>query len=101
MLREIFYGQQNEELHLDKIVPDLRPRELFITACLLLPIIGIGFYPKLATQTYDVKTVEVATHAREALPVVARQDSSSLYSSVFSAPKLANSQVATLVNIDN
>jgi len=101
MLREIFYGQQNQELHLDKIVPDLRPRELFITACLLLPIIGIGFYPKLATQTYDVKTVEVATHAREALPVVARQDSSSLYSSVFSAPKLANSQVATLVNIDN
>jgi hypothetical protein len=39
---------------------DANPREIFITACLLIPIIGIGFYPKLVTQIYDVKAVEVS-----------------------------------------
>ncbi|MDJ0736234.1 MAG: NAD(P)H-quinone oxidoreductase subunit 4 [Nostocaceae cyanobacterium] len=100
MLREVFYGKQSAELHLDEFVADVKPRELFITACLLLPIIGIGLYPKLATQSYDVKTVEVAAHAREALPVIARQQSSNLYSQVFNAPKLADTKVATLVNIE-
>jgi NAD(P)H-quinone oxidoreductase subunit 4 len=99
MLRQVFYGKQNTELHLDAVVPDVKPRELFITACLLLPIIGIGFYPKLATQTYDAKTVEVAAHARQFLPVVAKQQPSSLYSTIITAPTLANSQVPSLVNI--
>ncbi|MFQ4144302.1 NAD(P)H-quinone oxidoreductase subunit 4 [Chlorogloeopsis sp. ULAP02] len=99
MLRQVFYGKQNTELHLDAIVPDVKPRELFITACLMIPIIGIGLYPKLATQTYDVKTVEVAAHARQFLPVVARQQPSSLYSSVFTAPTLATSQTSSLINI--
>lgn len=99
LLRQVFYGKQNEELHLDAIVPDVKPRELFITACLLLPIIGIGLYPKLATQTYDVKTQQVAARVREALPVVASQQPSSLYSQIFTAPTLADSEVAGLVNI--
>lgn len=89
MLREVFYGQQSQELHLDAVVADIKPRELFITACFLLPIIGIGLYPKIATQVYDVKTVEVAAHAREALPVVAKQQPSSMYAQVFSAPTIA------------
>ncbi|WP_353929370.1 NAD(P)H-quinone oxidoreductase subunit 4 [Okeanomitos corallinicola TIOX110] len=92
MLRQVFYGQQSEELHLDNVVADVKPRELFITACLLLPIIGIGFYPKLVTETYDVKTVDVATHARQVLPVVARQQPTSLYSQVFAAPTLASAE---------
>ncbi|WP_414584828.1 NAD(P)H-quinone oxidoreductase subunit 4 [Scytonema sp. PCC 10023] len=99
MLREVFYGKQNEELVLDAVVADVKPRELFITACLLLPIIGIGLYPKLATQTYDVKTMQVASHARQVLPIVAEQQPSSLYSRIFTAPTLANSQVQGLVNI--
>jgi NAD(P)H-quinone oxidoreductase subunit 4 len=99
MLRQVFYGKQSDELHLDAVVNDVNPRELLITACLLLPIIGIGLYPKLATQTYDVKTVEVATHARQVLPVVARQQPTSLYSQIFTAPTLANAQVESLVNI--
>jgi NAD(P)H-quinone oxidoreductase subunit 4 len=90
MLREVFYGKQSEELHLDTIVLDIKPRELFITACLLIPIIGIGFYPKLATQMYDVKTVELAAHARQVLPVVAHQQQSSLYSDIFTTPTLAS-----------
>lgn len=89
MLREVFYGQQSQELQLDAVVADIKPRELFITACFLLPIIGIGLYPKIATQVYDVKTVEVAAHAREALPVVAKQQPSSMYAQVFSAPTIA------------
>ncbi|MBK1986070.1 NAD(P)H-quinone oxidoreductase subunit 4 [Sphaerospermopsis aphanizomenoides BCCUSP55] len=96
MLRQVFYGQQSEELHLDAVVADVRPRELFITACLLLPIIGIGFYPKLATQTYDVKTVEVAAHARQVLPVVARQQPANLYSQIFTAPTLASSEFVNI-----
>ncbi|AKG19950.1 NAD(P)H-quinone oxidoreductase subunit 4 [Calothrix sp. 336/3] len=89
MLRQVFYGKQSSDLHLDAFVPDVKPRELFITACLIVPIIGIGLYPKIATQAYDVKTTEVATHARQFLPVVAKQQPSSLYSQVFTAPTLA------------
>ncbi|MBD2144369.1 NAD(P)H-quinone oxidoreductase subunit 4 [Sphaerospermopsis sp. FACHB-1194] len=92
MLRQVFYGKQSEELHLDTVVADVKPLELFITACLLLPIIGIGFYPKLVTETYDVKTVEVAAHARQVLPVIARQQPTSLYSQIFSAPTLASAE---------
>jgi len=99
LLRQVFYGKQNEELHLDAVVPDVKPRELFIAACLLLPIIGIGLYPKLATQAYDVKTQELAAHAREALPVIASEQPSSLYSQVFLTPTVADSDVTGLVNI--
>ncbi len=99
MLRQVFYGKQEQNLVLDGVVQDLKPRELLITACLLIPIIGIGLYPKLAIQTYDVKTVEVTAHARQVLPVVAQQQPSSLYSRIFTSPTLANSQVLDLVNV--
>jgi NAD(P)H-quinone oxidoreductase subunit 4 len=96
MLRDVFYGKQSEELHLDAVVFDIKPRELFITACLLIPIIGIGLYPKIITQTYDVKTVEIAAHAREALPIVAAQQPASLYGRIFTVPTVANSNVTEL-----
>ncbi len=76
MLRQVFYGQRDAKSKLDSYFADAKPRELFITACLLLPIIGIGLYPKLATSTYDVKTVEVATRARAALPIIAQREDS-------------------------
>jgi NAD(P)H-quinone oxidoreductase subunit 4 len=72
MLRELFYGKEGKAV-VQNILLDAKPREFFIAACLLLPIIGIGLYPKLATQTYDVKTVAIASHARTAVPVVASQ----------------------------
>ena len=97
MLRQVFYGEQSENLHLDPVVLDIKPRELFITACLLVPIIGIGFYPKMITQTYDVKTVEIAAHARQVLPVVARQQPTNLYSQIFTAPTLASSEIVNIV----
>nr|MDJ0730908.1 NAD(P)H-quinone oxidoreductase subunit 4 [Crocosphaera sp.] len=96
MLRVVFYGQKNEGLRLPKFNLDAKPREVFITACLLLPIITIGLYPKLATTTYDVKTVEVASKARSALPTIAQQQETSrqnnineeLASTVFVAPEI-------------
>lgn len=71
MLRTVFYGQAPEAG--TESLRDVKPREAFIALCLLVPIIGIGVYPKLATQTYDVKTVEVAAQVRQALPLVAEQ----------------------------
>ncbi len=38
---------------------DANPREIFIAACFLVLILGIGVYPKLFTQIYDVKTVAI------------------------------------------
>ncbi len=70
MLREVFYGLKNPDLA-NLNLTDAKPREAFIALCLLVPIIAIGVYPKLATQTYDVKTVQVAAQVRHALPTVA------------------------------
>ncbi len=86
-LRQVFFGQTNPSLHLDKYVSDAKPREVFVAACLILPIVAIGLYPKLATQTYDVKTVAVTEQAREAFSLVA-QTNPKLYSSGFIAPQI-------------
>jgi NADH:ubiquinone oxidoreductase subunit 4 (chain M) len=68
MLRQVFYGAQDPGLVLEDYLGDLRPREMAVALCLLLPILGIGLYPRLATQTYDVTTVAVAAQLRSALP---------------------------------
>jgi len=36
---------------LERYLGDAKPREVFIVLCLLVPIIGIGLDPKIATQT--------------------------------------------------
>ncbi|MBE9029061.1 NAD(P)H-quinone oxidoreductase subunit 4 [filamentous cyanobacterium LEGE 11480] len=70
MLREIFYGPENQELVEEQQLIDAEPREIFIIACLLVPIIGIGFYPKLLTQIYDAKTVQLTARLRDAVPTL-------------------------------
>jgi NAD(P)H-quinone oxidoreductase subunit 4 len=99
MLRRVFYGKGNSELVIEKYMGDAKPREIFITACLLLPIIGIGLYPKMATQTYDVKTVAVAAQVRHALPVVAQQRGDRVYSRTFAAPQLPTTEPQSLLGI--
>ena len=99
MLRRVFYGKGNSELVIEKYMGDAKPREIFITACLLLPIIGIGLYPKMATQTYDVKTVAVAAQVRHALPVVAQQQGDRVYSRTFAAPQLPTTEPQALLGI--
>jgi NAD(P)H-quinone oxidoreductase subunit 4 len=100
MLRRMFYGVDGT-LKLDFSASngwiDANPRELAITACLLLPIIGIGFYPKVATQTYDVKTTEVASIVRDSLPIFAQQRQANrfLSSSVFAPQLMADAPETT------
>lgn len=98
MLRQTFYGQQNSGLVIESYLGDAKPREMLVTACLLLPIIGIGLYPKIVTQVYDVKTVAVAAQVRNVLPVIAQQQPASLYASTISAPSLASSDAVEIVS---
>ncbi|MBW4496739.1 MAG: photosynthetic/respiratory NAD(P)H-quinone oxidoreductase subunit D1 [Oscillatoria princeps RMCB-10] len=71
MLREIFYGPENKELVEHEELVDAEPREVFIIACLLVPIIGIGLYPKILTQMYDATTVQLTGRLRESVPALA------------------------------
>ena len=52
MLREIFFGQENEDLVSSTKLVDAEPREIYIIGSLLVPIIGIGLYPRIMTDTY-------------------------------------------------
>lgn len=99
-LRQVFYGNGNSGLVIEEYLGDARPREVAIAACLLVPIVGIGLYPKVATQTYDVKTVAVASHVQQALPVFAQQkDHSVLYSGGFFAPEIPSARTNTLLGV--
>jgi NAD(P)H-quinone oxidoreductase subunit 4 len=71
---------------------------LFIAACFLLPIIGIGFYPKLATQIYDVKTVAVNAQLRQSYSQIA-QTNPQIYAKGFLAPSMAEPEVAPVLGI--
>ncbi|PSB34265.1 photosynthetic/respiratory NAD(P)H-quinone oxidoreductase subunit D1 [Chlorogloea sp. CCALA 695] len=73
MLREIFYGQENQELISHEELIDAEPREVFIVACLLVPIIGIGLYPKLLTQIYDATTIQLTQRLRDSVPTLAQK----------------------------
>ncbi len=100
MLRQVFYGNSNSELKLPKYLGDASYREIFVSLCLLVPIIGIGFYPKMATQTYDVKTVAVTAQVRQALPIIA-QERSNLDSEMLNAPSLLTVKPHGLVGVVN
>ncbi|MBF2057055.1 MAG: NAD(P)H-quinone oxidoreductase subunit 4 [Cyanobacterium sp. T60_A2020_053] len=73
MLRVVFYGKKENNLNLPSFGVDAQPREIFITVCLILPIIGIGLYPKMITNTYDSDTVQVASKVRSSLAIIAQQ----------------------------
>ena len=121
MLREVFYGQgaalicdinnaglENQEdegtvcFGTDCLVPqeavydDARPREVFIAACFLLMIIGIGFYPKIAMQMYDVKTVAVNANVRQSYAIVS-QTNPQIYAQGFLIPQISEVEVAPVL----
>ena len=52
---------------------DANPREIFIAACFLVMIVGIGLYPKLFTQMYDVKTVAINSEMRQSQLAMTQQ----------------------------
>ncbi|MCX7595362.1 MAG: NAD(P)H-quinone oxidoreductase subunit 4 [Fischerella sp.] len=123
MLRQVFYGSgvaptcdihnaslENQEdegrvcfgtdclLPTEAVYSDAKPRELFIAACFLLPIVAIGFYPKLATQIYDVKTVAVNAQVRQSYIQLA-QTNPRIYAQGFLAPEIAEQKVAHVLGI--
>ena len=51
---------------------DASAREIFVAMCFFIMIIGMGVYPKLATQIYDVKTVALNTQMRQTYTEVAQ-----------------------------
>lgn len=124
LLRQVFYGsgvaptclltdaraqnQDNQEavcFGTNCVIPteagfgDARPREVFIAACFLVLIVGIGFYPKVATQVYDVKTVAVNTQLQQSYFQIA-QANPQLYANGFLFPRVTKPEVvSTLVSI--
>lgn len=68
MLREILYGPENKELTSHEKLVDAEPREVFIISSLLVPIIGIGLYPKIVTQMYDSTTTQLTALMRQSVP---------------------------------
>lgn len=75
MLREILYGPENKELAEHQALIDAEPREVFIIACLLVPIIGIGLYPKIVTQIYDSTTTQLTALMRDSVPTLVKRAS--------------------------
>ena len=71
MLREIFYGQENSTLVEHTKLVDAEPREVYIISCLLVPIIGIGLYPRLTTETYRASIEQLVQQGRSALVAAA------------------------------
>jgi NAD(P)H-quinone oxidoreductase subunit 4 len=121
MLREVFYGKdaallcdinnassENQEddgtvcfgtdcfVPEDAVYDDARPREVFIAACFLLMIIGIGFYPKMAMQMYDVKTVAINANLRQSYAIVS-QTNPQIYAQRFLSPQISEVEVAPVL----
>lgn len=76
---------------------DIRPRESFIAACLLVPVIGIGLYPKLATQTYDAKTVAVLDRVQDTMVLIADQPDQPMFSAIASPERTASLVAPTII----
>ena len=77
---------------------DAKPREIFIAACFLLLIVGIGVYPKFTTQMYDVKTVALNAEVRQSYTQVAATNPR-IYAQGFQSPQIAESEVITVAEI--
>jgi len=86
--RRVFFGDL--KLKLDGgFQVDASAREIFVALCLVVPVIGIGLYPKLATQVHDAKTEAIAANYQTLMPTLAQKQTGTLYSQAFSAPTIA------------
>ncbi|MFZ9570505.1 MAG: proton-conducting transporter membrane subunit, partial [Vulcanococcus sp.] len=90
MLREIFFGQEKAELVGHTNLVDAEPREIYIIGCLLVPIIGIGLYPRLMTDSYKASMeVLVARNERSMKALTAPTGSGLIRQAPFQAPSLS------------
>jgi NAD(P)H-quinone oxidoreductase subunit 4 len=69
-LRQVFYGSKTKKLpHIRNLI-DAGPREIFVIVCLIIPMIGLGIYPKFLTQIYETRTNAVIEHIKETTSIV-------------------------------
>ena len=93
MLREIFFGKENAQLTTNTNLVDAEPREIYIIGCLLVPIIGIGLYPRLMTDSYRTAIEALVDRDVAAMEVISRPTaplirSGSLAPAMLKAPPL-------------
>ncbi|MGD1862592.1 MAG: NAD(P)H-quinone oxidoreductase subunit 4 [Leptolyngbyaceae cyanobacterium] len=98
MLRRIFYGDAGEVVQKEPLILDIRPREVLIAACLLVPVIGIGLYPNIATQTYDAKTVAVLNRVQDTMMLVANQPAQPMFSAITAPERTASLVAPTIID---
>lgn len=122
MLKQVFFGTgadlscnladaglQNQEgdeeavcfgtdclLPTQSVYRDASPREVFIAACFLVLIIGIGLYPKAAMQMYDVKTVAVNAEVRQSYSIIAQRNPE-IYAKGFFIPTIPESELSPVL----
>lgn len=88
------------ELPSESTFEDASLREVFIAVSFLALIIGIGFYPKLVTNLYDVKTVAVNTELLTSQQQIAEAHSP-IYANAIPALSIAEAKAApTLGMVD-
>jgi NAD(P)H-quinone oxidoreductase subunit 4 len=80
----------------ESVYRDASAREVFIAACFLVLIIGIGFYPKAAMQIYDAKTVAVNAHVRESYTKIA-ESNPGVYARGNVTPEIAKAEIAPVL----
>ncbi len=73
MLREIFFGKENIEFLSNRELVDAEPREVYVIGSLLVPIIGIGLYPRLMTETYIASIDGLVKRDMEAIERISTQ----------------------------
>ncbi|PSF34504.1 NAD(P)H-quinone oxidoreductase subunit 4 [Aphanothece hegewaldii CCALA 016] len=83
-------------LPMNAVYSDAKPREVFIAVCFLVLIVGIGFYPKLATQMYDTTTVAVNSQVRQSYTEIAQTNSYKFAQGIL-YPHMVESEVASIV----
>ena len=85
MLREIFFGKPNEELYAHANLVDAEPREVYIVSALLVPIITIGLFPRIMTDSYKSSIESLVERDKSA---VVRTESVRYYTPQISQPVL-------------
>jgi NAD(P)H-quinone oxidoreductase subunit 4 len=89
----------NCDLPVEAKFEDANPREVFIAACFIALIVGIGFYPKMAMQMYDVKTVAVNAQLRESYRQAAQANPQIYAKGFWNSTTISESQAPPLLGL--
>jgi len=57
---------------------DAEPREIYVISCLLVPIIGIGLYPRIMTDSYRASIEALVQRENSAMAKVIHPPANSL-----------------------